>query len=142
MKLDGIILPTSVAESSPTIVPAGAFCATVKLVIVIVMNLSGLERSPPLENQPVFPSEASCDNLTFVYIVRDNLSIRNKLAKWVLTRNRRRIIMAGRLDLGESGLRHRYLMYFMRKIDVLLRSVIDRIERTAMARRSHGAQRL
>ena len=50
--------------------------------------------------------------------------------------------MAGKLDFGESTLRHRYLTYFMRKIDVLLTSVIERIERTAMARRSHGAQRL
>jgi hypothetical protein len=52
MKLHGMILPTSLAESTPTIVPAGAFAAAVKLLIVIVMNLSGLERSPPLENQP------------------------------------------------------------------------------------------
>jgi hypothetical protein len=66
-------------------------------------------------------------------MVRNNFAIRNKLATWILTRNRRRIIIAGRLDFGESALRHRYLMYFMRKIDVLLTSVIDRIERTAMA---------
>lgn len=52
MRLHGIILPTSPAESAPTMIPAGAFAATVKLVVVIVMNLSGLERSPPLENQP------------------------------------------------------------------------------------------
>jgi hypothetical protein len=50
--------------------------------------------------------------------------------------------MADKLDSGEGALRHRYLMCFIRKIDVLLTSVIDRIERTAMARRSHGAQRL
>jgi hypothetical protein len=41
MKLHGIILPTSLAVSTPTIVPAGALAATVKLLIVIVMNLSG-----------------------------------------------------------------------------------------------------
>jgi hypothetical protein len=52
MRLHGVILPRSLAESAPTIIPAGAFAATVKLVVVIVMNLSGLERSPPLENQP------------------------------------------------------------------------------------------
>jgi hypothetical protein len=34
--------------------------------------------------------------------------------------------MEGRLDFGKGALRHRYLMYFMRKIDVLLMSVIDR----------------
>ena len=56
MKLHGIILPTSLAESTPTIVPAGALRATVKLVIVIVINLSGLERSPPFEISPVFVS--------------------------------------------------------------------------------------
>jgi hypothetical protein len=38
MKLHGIILPTSLAVSVPTIVPAGAFWATVKLLIVIVMT--------------------------------------------------------------------------------------------------------
>ena len=41
MKLQGIILPASLAVSTPTIVPAGAFWATVKLLIVIVINLSG-----------------------------------------------------------------------------------------------------
>jgi hypothetical protein len=41
MKLQGIILPTSLAVSTPTIVPAGALWVTVKLLIVIVMNLSG-----------------------------------------------------------------------------------------------------
>jgi hypothetical protein len=41
MKLQGIILPTSLAVSTPTIVPVGALEATVKLPIVIVMNLSG-----------------------------------------------------------------------------------------------------
>jgi hypothetical protein len=34
-------VPASVAVSTPTIVPVGAFWATVKLLIVIVMNLSG-----------------------------------------------------------------------------------------------------
>jgi len=41
MKLQGIMLPASLAVSIPTTVPAGAFWATVKLLIVIVMNLSG-----------------------------------------------------------------------------------------------------
>jgi hypothetical protein len=41
MKLQGIIVPASVAVSVATIVPAGAFWATVILLIVIVMNLSG-----------------------------------------------------------------------------------------------------
>ena len=41
MKLQGIILPASLAVSMPTIVPAGALEATCKLLIVIVMNLSG-----------------------------------------------------------------------------------------------------
>ena len=41
MKLHGIILPASLAVSMPTIVPAGALEATCKLLIVIVMNLSG-----------------------------------------------------------------------------------------------------
>ena len=41
MKLQGVILPAFPAVSTPTIVPAGALRATVKLLIVIVMNLSG-----------------------------------------------------------------------------------------------------
>jgi hypothetical protein len=41
MKLQGIILPASLAVSTPTRVPVGALGATVKLLIVIVMNLSG-----------------------------------------------------------------------------------------------------
>jgi hypothetical protein len=41
MKLQGIILPASLAVSTPTRVPAGALGAAVKLLIVIVMNLSG-----------------------------------------------------------------------------------------------------
>ena len=41
MKLQGIIVPAFVAVSTPTIVPAGALAATVILLIVIVMNLSG-----------------------------------------------------------------------------------------------------
>ena len=41
MKLQGIMLPASIALSIPTTVPAGTFWATVKLLIVIVMNLSG-----------------------------------------------------------------------------------------------------
>ena len=40
IKLQGIITPVSLAVSTPTIVPAGAFWATVKLLIVIVINLS------------------------------------------------------------------------------------------------------
>jgi hypothetical protein len=40
MKLHGIILPTSLAVSTPTIVPVGPFRDTVKLLIVIGMNLS------------------------------------------------------------------------------------------------------
>jgi hypothetical protein len=47
MKLQGIILPESVAVSTPTIVPVGALRATVKLLIVIVMNLSRSERGLP-----------------------------------------------------------------------------------------------
>jgi hypothetical protein len=45
------------------------------------------------------------------------------------------------MDLGEGALRSRYLVCFISKIDVMLMSVNDRsfIERTAMARRSHGA---
>ena len=38
MKLQGITLPASFAVSTPTIVPEGAFSATVKLLIVIVMT--------------------------------------------------------------------------------------------------------
>ena len=41
MKLQGIILPASVAVSTPIIVPVGALGGTVKLLIVIVINLSG-----------------------------------------------------------------------------------------------------
>ena len=41
MKLHGIILAASLAVSTPTKVPVGALGATVKLLIVIVMNLSG-----------------------------------------------------------------------------------------------------
>jgi hypothetical protein len=41
MKLQGIIPPASPAVSTPTIVPVGAFRDTVKLLIVIVINLSG-----------------------------------------------------------------------------------------------------
>jgi hypothetical protein len=41
VKVLGIMLPAFVAVSIPTTVPAGAFWATVKLLIVIVMNLSG-----------------------------------------------------------------------------------------------------
>ena len=41
MKLQGIMLPASVAVSTPTIVPVCALEATVRLLIVIVMNLSG-----------------------------------------------------------------------------------------------------
>jgi hypothetical protein len=41
MKLQGIILLASVAVSTPIIVPLGALGGTVKLLIVIVMNLSG-----------------------------------------------------------------------------------------------------
>ena len=37
IKLQGIITPVSLAVSTPTIVPAGAFWATVKLLIVIVI---------------------------------------------------------------------------------------------------------
>jgi hypothetical protein len=89
MKLHGIILPTSLADSTPTIVPAGAFFATVKLVIVIVMNLSGLERSPPFENQPGARQRGIYAIIArFIYIFFDNLSISNKLAKWILTRKR------------------------------------------------------
>jgi len=45
MKLHGIIMPpTSLAVSTPTIVPAGAPGPIVKLLIVIGMNLS---TSPP-----------------------------------------------------------------------------------------------
>ena len=68
MKLHGIILPTSLAESTPTIVPAGAFSATVKLVIVIVMNLSGWERSPPFENQPGVRQRGVCAIISRTYI--------------------------------------------------------------------------
>jgi len=49
MKLHGIILPTSLAVSTPIIVPAGALWVTVKLLIVIVMNLSGGAISLPNE---------------------------------------------------------------------------------------------
>ena len=42
MKLQGITLPTSLAVSTPIIVPVGALRATVKLLIVIGMNLSAL----------------------------------------------------------------------------------------------------
>ena len=45
MKLQGIILLASPAVSAPTIVPAGALGATVKLLIVIGMNLSGGAKS-------------------------------------------------------------------------------------------------
>jgi hypothetical protein len=38
MKLQEIVLPGSLAVSTPTTVPAGAFWATVKLLIVIVMS--------------------------------------------------------------------------------------------------------
>jgi hypothetical protein len=41
MKLQGIILLASPAVSTPTIVPAAALGDTVKLLIVIGMNLSG-----------------------------------------------------------------------------------------------------
>jgi hypothetical protein len=41
MKSQGITLPASVAVSTPTIVPVGALEATVKLLIMIVMNFSG-----------------------------------------------------------------------------------------------------
>jgi hypothetical protein len=42
MKLQGIILPASVAVSTPIIVPVSALGGTVKLLIVIVINnLSG-----------------------------------------------------------------------------------------------------
>lgn len=41
MKLQGTIVPASLAVSVPTIVPVGALRATVKLLIVIVINLSG-----------------------------------------------------------------------------------------------------
>jgi hypothetical protein len=41
MKLQGIIPPTSRAVSTPTVVPVGALAATVKLLIVIGINLSG-----------------------------------------------------------------------------------------------------
>jgi hypothetical protein len=41
MKLQGIILPASAAVSTPIIVPVGALGGTVKLLIVIVINLSG-----------------------------------------------------------------------------------------------------
>ena len=41
MKLQGIIVPASVAVSTPTIVPVGALNATFILLIVIVINLSG-----------------------------------------------------------------------------------------------------
>ena len=41
MKLQGVVLPAFPAVSTPTTVPAGALGATVKLLIVIVMNLSG-----------------------------------------------------------------------------------------------------
>jgi len=40
IKLQGMIVPASAAVSTPTIVPAEAFWATVNLLIVIVMDLS------------------------------------------------------------------------------------------------------
>ena len=41
MKSQEIILPASVAVSTPTIVPVGALGPTVKLLIMIVMDFSG-----------------------------------------------------------------------------------------------------
>jgi hypothetical protein len=40
MKLQGIMVFASTAASTPTIVPAEAFWVTVKLLIMIVINLS------------------------------------------------------------------------------------------------------
>ena len=54
MKLQGIILPASLAVSMPTIVPAGALEATCKLLIVIVMNLSGGAIRPLNESGAAF----------------------------------------------------------------------------------------
>jgi hypothetical protein len=41
MKLQGIMLLASLAVSTPTIVPVGALKGTVKLLIAIVIKLSG-----------------------------------------------------------------------------------------------------
>jgi len=55
MKLQGIILPASVAVSTPIIVPVGALGGTVKLLIVIVINLSGGATSSLNERPVPFP---------------------------------------------------------------------------------------
>ena len=44
MKLQGIILPTSLAVSTPTIVPAGALAAIFRLLSVIVIDLFRCEQ--------------------------------------------------------------------------------------------------
>jgi hypothetical protein len=46
IKLHGTIIPASHAVSTPTIVPLGALDGTVKLLILIVTNLSAMALGP------------------------------------------------------------------------------------------------
>jgi hypothetical protein len=91
MKLQGIILPESVAVSTPTIVPVGALRATVKLLIVIVMNLSRSERGLPPNSPRCSLKRRSALGIVifarcYIYTYYNNLSISNHFARKFLTR--------------------------------------------------------
>jgi hypothetical protein len=80
MKLHGMIVPLSfIAVSAPTTVPAGAFAATFKLLIVIVMNLSISERDAPLNHPGIARGDRrsgiSIDAFAALYTFFRNLSI-------------------------------------------------------------------
>jgi hypothetical protein len=83
MKLHGIILPTSLAVSTPTIVPAGAFWATVKLLIVIVINLSGWSVARHSKSTRICRAEGVNAINACIYTHYNNVVNRNDCEGWI-----------------------------------------------------------
>ena len=77
MKLQGIILLASVAVRTPIIVPVGALGSTVKLLIVIVINLSGgaisllNECSAPFRKHGKDRPDRCCESLAIDFLIHN-----------------------------------------------------------------------